>query len=436
MNRNPQLIPLAEDYLRSHLAPHTSWLKQHLGPPEDRITFQIDGKIPELFLDLFGFPDSNPSSKAFELFSSVELPPNTHPHIEVRPHIEESDISWLCKWRRTPVALTIKNTSITFIYLKSASIVPAQFSAQENGYIICKKKNFSAVLEILKNVYEKNVKTLTTFNGTWNTVTKRLPNPEYLWERLVLSDELRFSVKADFEQFMTSKEWFRRNHIPYRRGYLFYGDPGNGKTQVIRMMACHPDITAFTIDFGGKDVDNTTLSKMFAEAEDQTPALLIFEDLDRMLGKQAPEEERRKITIQHFLNCLDGIDTPEGIVVVATANRPTDLDKAILKRPGRFDKVVEFKAPRASERAKYFGLYPDVFLRGNELDQAAKATDGFSFAQLRECIVTSAQRTLFEGTGKTKITLDDILFSVEQIQSHYSGLSARTKSETGFRTVG
>jgi ATP-dependent 26S proteasome regulatory subunit len=48
------------------------------------------------------------------------------------------------------------------------------------------------------------------------------------------------------------------------------------------------------------------------------------------------------VSFQTLLNCLDGVGTQEAVIVVATANDPTCLDPAILKRPGRFDRVVQF----------------------------------------------------------------------------------------------
>ena len=51
-----------------------------------------------------------------------------------------------------------------------------------------------------------------------------------------------------------------------------------------------------------------------------------------MEGKRTKE---RTVSFQTLLNCLDGLGTRDGVLVVATANDPTCLDAAILKRPGR-----------------------------------------------------------------------------------------------------
>ena len=75
-------------------------------------------------------------------------------------------------------------------------------------------------------------------------------NPNYDWDSVVLDPSVVQLVRNDFESFFRREHWFREHGLPFRRGYLFYGPPGNGKTTVIKVMASHPAITALTFDFG------------------------------------------------------------------------------------------------------------------------------------------------------------------------------------------
>ena len=87
------------------------------------------------------------------------------------------------------------------------------------------------------------------------------------------------------------------------------------------------------------------------------PSLIVLEDIDRAFPQVPSQLAPTKVSLSHLLNCLDGLGTQEGVVVVATANDPTTLDPAILQRPGRFDRVVEFPAP---DRWTTRHLFPQI----------------------------------------------------------------------------
>jgi ATP-dependent 26S proteasome regulatory subunit len=82
--------------------------------------------------------------------------------------------------------------------------------------------------------------------------------------------------------------------------------------------------------------------------------------------------------------------------VVATANDPTGLDPAILKRPGRFDRVVWFRNPDAELRREYYRRLNPI-LSGEQFEAAIEKTEGFSFAQLRETYILGAQSAFEHG---------------------------------------
>lgn len=109
---------------------------------------------------------------------------------------------------------------------------------------------------------------------------------------------------------------------------------------------------------------------------------------------------RCKVSLQQLLNCLDGIDSQDGVIVVATANDPTVLDAAILRRPGRFDRVVALPAPGRELRHRYFRKF-NSHLDEEALSRAAEDSDGFSFAQLKEAYILAGQRAFERNTALT-----------------------------------
>jgi len=109
----------------------------------------------------------------------------------------------------------------------------------------------------------------------------------------------------------------------------------------------------------------------------------LLEDLDRAFPTEGKRTQERAVNFQTLLNYLDGVGSQDGVIVVATANDPTCLDPAILKRPGRFDRVVQFRNPDADLRRQYYQRL-NLTLAGERFEISIEQTEGFSFAQLRE----------------------------------------------------
>jgi SpoVK/Ycf46/Vps4 family AAA+-type ATPase len=87
-----------------------------------------------------------------------------------------------------------------------------------------------------------------------------------------------------------------------------------------------------------------------------------------LIGKE------RRVNFQTLLNCHHGVGTQDGVLVVATANDSTCLDAAILKRPGRFDRVVQFRNPDADLRREYYRR-PGPILDGEKFEKAIYRRD-------------------------------------------------------------
>jgi SpoVK/Ycf46/Vps4 family AAA+-type ATPase len=197
--------------------------------------------------------------------------------------------------------------------------------------------------------------------------------------------------------------------LPYRRGYLFWGAPGNGKSATIRVMAAHPHIQPYTLDLSDTEEKSASVLHLFEKAATNAPALVIVEDLDRAFPTEGKRTRERTVSFQTLLNCLDGVGSQDGIIVVATANDPLCLDPAILKRPGRFDRVVQFRNPDAHLRREYYRRLSPV-LTGEQFESVIAQTEGFSFAQLRETYILGAQSAFEHGR---EIGVADVIEAIE-----------------------
>jgi SpoVK/Ycf46/Vps4 family AAA+-type ATPase len=235
-------------------------------------------------------------------------------------------------------------------------------------------------------------------------------------------------LKNDFESFFERESWFREKQLPFRRGYLLHGPPGNGKTTAIRAMMSSRGLSAYTMRLFAKDQEDRELEELFDKALSNRPALVVFEDLDRAFPKTG--QTRSGISVQQLLNCLDGVATGEGIIVVATANEPAVLDPAILRRPGRFDRVVHYPNPSSDLRQEYFRRMNPTFTSASLKEHAVKS-DGFSFAQLREAYIMAGQHA-FE--TKCEIRPADVLAGITSLrQTLLAG--SKTNGSAGLRPV-
>jgi mitochondrial chaperone BCS1 len=158
------------------------------------------------------------------------------------------------------------------------------------------------------------------------------------WNQLVLDQRAISLLKDDFESFFERESWFREKRLPFRRGYLLHGPPGNGKTTAIRAIMSSRGLSAYTMWLFDRRRDDGDLDALFEKALRHRPALMLLEDLDRAFPETGGT--RSNVSIQQLLNCLDGDATGEGLIVVATANEPTSSSRLFCV--GRGDSTASF----------------------------------------------------------------------------------------------
>lgn len=126
--------------------------------------------------------------------------------------------------------------------------------------------------------------------------------------------------------------------------------------------------------------------------------------------------------MQHLLNCLDGVGTRSGVIVVGTANDPSRLDPAILRRPGRFDRLALFPNPPLEMRLEYFRRMCEGAIPNAALQNLAQQTESFSFAQLRESYILAGQ---FATSRNQEITEADLAGSIQFLKFESASVGGR-----------
>jgi hypothetical protein len=248
--------------------------------------------------------------------------------------------------------------------------------------------------------------------GSWDD--ERVPREAASLDALVLSNAVRQRLDAEVVGFFSERaaSLYAKLGVPYRRGVLLYGPPGNGKTSIIRALAAKlPAVSGFVLRPTGSfdDDDFATVVKRWTAA---APAIFVIEDLNWLFPN--------RVNVSTFLNLIDGLETPRagGLMLVASTNHPETLDPALSDRPGRFDVTLEVPSPEASGRKEFFVRALGSDAAGGLPDEAtlvklARDTAGLSFAHLREVVQAAGLAAIRD--GRDARTPGDLLRAAEAV---------------------
>jgi hypothetical protein len=245
------------------------------------------------------------------------------------------------------------------------------------------------------------------------------------FENLILPGVLKQQIVSDVEAFFAAREMYERYHIPWKRGILFLGAPGNGKTHTIKALINTLKrpclyVKSFKAEYS---TDAKNIGDVFRRARTAAPCLLVLEDLDALLT-----DENRSV----FLNEMDGFAANSGIVVVASTNHPDRLDAAILDRPSRFDRKYHFDLPMEAERIAYLTRWnttfePPLHLSAGEIAELAARTQGFSFAYLKELVLSALMRWVGSSERQMVTAMSEEIEVLRRHMTHVADISASVK---------
>ena len=198
-------------------------------------------------------------------------------------------------------------------------------------------------------------------------------------EWLNFRDDIINDVTEEISNFWERGELFKSFGYLQRRGYMFYGPPGTGKTVLVKQLIDR------MIKDGGVifmcDTPPHIISpglKAFTDIEPNRRVICIFEDIDSIIDKHGENS---------LLGLLDGEDSIDHVLNIATTNYPEKLDRRIVGRPRRFDRIIKITYPDKRTRDFYFRnkLKLDD---GDNIDKWVNATESFTFAALTELVIS------------------------------------------------
>ena len=200
--------------------------------------------------------------------------------------------------------------------------------------------------------------------------------------------------------FLREPQRFQRLGGRIPKGVLLMGPPGTGKTLLARAISGEANVPFFTIS--GSDfvemfvgVGASRVRDLFEQGKKNAPCIVFIDEIDavgrqRGAGLGGGHDEREQ-TLNQLLVEMDGFESNDGVILIASTNRPDVLDPALL-RPGRFDRRIVVSLPDVRGREGVLKVHSAKipFEPGVDLSIIARGTPGFSGADLANLVNEAA----------------------------------------------
>ncbi|KFA80528.1 hypothetical protein S40288_10034 [Stachybotrys chartarum IBT 40288] len=262
------------------------------------------------------------------------------------------------------------------IHLQTEHIHPAAKPTQIIG-LSCYALSMKPIKKLLKDAkhlynQDRRLKTSIFYprpsceNNPWKLVANRYKRPI---STIALDGKKKRDVLNDIREYLRpeTKIWYSSRGIPFRRGYLFHGPPGTGKSSLSFALAGAFGINMYVISLQDADLTEQDMALLFRELPRR--CIVLLEDIDAAGlnrdahtahgstdgsdGYDGDGNRRKNISLSGLLNAIDGVASHEGRILIITTNRPESLDDALV-RPGRVDLRVAFTHSTSEQAGELF----------------------------------------------------------------------------------
>ena len=178
--------------------------------------------------------------------------------------------------------------------------------------------------------------------------------PDIYWDDVGGLTEIKERLKESVEWPLTKPELFKHFGIKPPRGIVLFGAPGTGKTMLAKAIA--NEAKANFISIKGPELiskwvgeSEKAIREIFKKAKQASPSIIFLDEFEsiagmRSSGSSTGGSDVSNRVVNQLLASMDGVESLDGVIVVAATNRPEMIDPALL-RSGRFERVLHVPPP-------------------------------------------------------------------------------------------
>ena len=277
--------------------------------------------------------------------------------------------------------------------------------------------------------------------------------PKVTWNDVGGLEDVKQNLQEAVEWPLKHPEIFKRMGIRPPRGILMYGPPGTGKTLLAKAVA--NESQANFISIKGPEVlskwvgeSEKAVRELFKKARQVAPTIVFLDEIDSIAPRRGAYEGSHVTdsVVNQLLTSIDGLESMDGVVVIAATNRPDIIDQGLL-RPGRFDRLILLMSPDKNSRLEILKIHTKDMPLAEDVDIEELATicEGYSGADLealcREAAMLAVRKDMnakivekkyFEEAMKSvraSITPDIVKFYAKLSEELGSGVAKKDKKE-------
>ena len=301
-----------------------------------------------------------------------------------------------------------------------------EFDDREDGFIdsveyesILRQRTESMIREIFEQFddYQKQFGLLK--NAKFDASYRELNSKGRTFDQMVLEDIKKELLEDNIFTIIEHHESLHERGVQTNRGIILAGPPGVGKSMTIDSIISKADCTVIYADFISL---HKKMEQIFQIARKYSPTILILEDIDALGITAQRDTFNTGGGMSILLNCMDGIESNDGVITVATSNHPEHLDWALVNRPGRFDIRIDYFYPdnKVLEEILKIKLTPHSCAKNLDLKSIAKEMPfGFTGSHIQD-IVNQANYIVTKNKSKNEITQKSLQNAFERTLYNYN----------------